>query len=502
MKEIGKFLWSQIIEANGEDYIKSFVHNRADKLKDLILEQDPKKLFKDIKDNLMSNFNKKIGEKANFKEPIFIQFDKKLVKNMIEKIFQEENINEEITDKCKYDLVNFNIENNNTVNILLNGEETKMVDLFLEMISKVFDIEKIENIDKMDEYNINIEFKDHLTKIKKIKIIKYNKKLKIDINENINFIWYIIDEKIQKEIKTNDDNLNILLITKPVIYIGFTSHRRPETEHTFSKSIFSDKNFDDMKYHIMDSFILDNIQNKIDKEIFMKLIKKSLLFLLIKENQIQIQNIINDIYDATFPTMRFLFGNSIQNLITFNLQITPVIFQKFLFKEKALPDYVMKIYVILLGEYRKYLESKRNTYFEEFLSNNESLYKNENDKVKKEICEIMIKYINEKIYEKNNNNVKKGEKEQKTEKEKTKEKKNKIEKMSEINSIGEDDINTKIRIKFDDYLLKNSSIFINELIINTIKDRKIEIYNNKIMKYYFGIYKNDLILSEKDKINN
>ena len=125
---------------------------------------------------------------------------------MIEKIFQEENINEEITDKCKYDLVNFNIENNNTVNILLNGEETEMVDIFLEMISKVFDIEKIENIDKMDEYNINIEFKDHLTKIKKIKIIKYNKKLKIDINENINFIWYIIDEKIQKEIKTNDDN--------------------------------------------------------------------------------------------------------------------------------------------------------------------------------------------------------------------------------------------------------------------------------------------------------
>ena len=57
MKEIGKFLWSQIIEANGEDYIKSFVQNRADKLKDLILEQDPKKLFKDIKDNLMSNFS-------------------------------------------------------------------------------------------------------------------------------------------------------------------------------------------------------------------------------------------------------------------------------------------------------------------------------------------------------------------------------------------------------------------------------------------------------------
>ena len=81
MKEIVKFLWSQIIEANGEDYIKSFVQNRADKLKDFILDQDPKKLFKDIKDNLMSNFNKKIGEKTNFKEPIFIQFDKKLVKN-------------------------------------------------------------------------------------------------------------------------------------------------------------------------------------------------------------------------------------------------------------------------------------------------------------------------------------------------------------------------------------------------------------------------------------
>ena len=78
MKEIGKFLWSQIIEANGEDYIKSFVQNRADKLKDFILDQDPKKLFKDIKDNLMSNFNKKLMKKQILKN----QFLFNLIKNL------------------------------------------------------------------------------------------------------------------------------------------------------------------------------------------------------------------------------------------------------------------------------------------------------------------------------------------------------------------------------------------------------------------------------------
>ena len=71
-------MWSQIIEANGEDYIKSFVQNRADKLKDFILEQDPKKLFKDIKDNLMSNFNKKLVKKQILKN----QFLFNLIKNL------------------------------------------------------------------------------------------------------------------------------------------------------------------------------------------------------------------------------------------------------------------------------------------------------------------------------------------------------------------------------------------------------------------------------------
>ena len=78
MKEIGKFLWSQIIEANGEDYIKSFVQNRADKLKDFILDQDPKKLFKDIKDNLMSILTKKLVKKQILKN----QFLFNLIKNL------------------------------------------------------------------------------------------------------------------------------------------------------------------------------------------------------------------------------------------------------------------------------------------------------------------------------------------------------------------------------------------------------------------------------------
>ena len=228
----------------------------------------------------------------------------------------------------------------------------------------------------------------------------------------------------------------------------------------------------------------------------MKLIKKSLLFLLIEKNKNEIEKKINDIYDATFPRMRFLFGNNITNFQNFNFQITPIIFKKFLSKGK-LSDSIKLKYTKLLGDYQKYLERKQQDYFEEFLSNNESIYKKENDKVKKKLCENMVSFIKEKVYEEDNE--KKEEKDSKKEKEKQKEKQKQIVKMSKINSIGEDDTNKKFRIKFDDYLLKNSSIFINELIINNMKDKKIALYENKIYQYYFKIYENDLILSEKDK---
>ena len=112
----------------------------------------------------------------------------------------------------------------------------------------------------------------------------------------------------------------------------------------------------------------------------------------------------------------------------------------------------------------------------------------------------MISFIKEKVYEEDNEKKEEKETKKEKEKEKKKEKQKQIEKMAKVNSIGEDDINKQFRIKFDDYLLKNTSIFINELIINNIKDKKIELYENEIYQYYFGIYKNDLILSEKDKI--
>ena len=502
MKKIGEYLLDYL-KGLGEDYVSSFFENYADKLKDWFVDKvenlDPKEIAqkaKDIKNKLISNFDKKIGEKPNFNDhSIFSQFNKKLVKNMIDEIFQEEKVSEEITYKYKNDLENFKMENNNAVNILLNGEEKDKVNLFLEMISKAFDFEKINK----NEYNINIEFKTHLTKIKKIKIIQYNEKLKINLdNDNFDFIWYIIDEKIQEKIKTKDENLNILSETKPLIYIGYFDNVRPETKHTFSNSIFSEENFEKMKYHIMDSFILDKNQIN-DKDIFMKLIKKSLLFLLIEKNKIKTEKIINDIYDDAFPRMKFLFGNSVQNFQNFNFQITPIIFKKFLLKEK-LSDSIKIKYIKLLGDYQKYLERKQKDYFEEFLSNNESIYKKENDKIKKKLCENMISFIKEKVYEEDNEKKEEKETKKEKEKEKKKEKQKQIEKMAKVNSIGEDDINKQFRIKFDDYLLKNSSIFINELIINNIKDKKIELYKNEIYQYYFGIYKNDLILSEKDKI--
>ena len=504
MKKIGEYLFNYLKDI-GEEYVTSFFQNYADKLKDWVINLDPKEIAdkaKDVKNKLISNFDKKIDVKPNFeKESIFAQFDKKLVTKMIEEIFQEEKINEEIANKFKNDLKSFKMEKNNPVNILVIGEEEENINEFFEMFCKAFNIQKTNK----NEYAINIEFQTHFSGVTEIKIIK---QLKKNDKDNINFIWNIIDEKIQK-IKTKDNNLNTLLESKPIIYIGFKNNVRPETLHNFSNSMFSEENFDDMKYHIMDSFVIDKEQineeikdnnNKNINEIFMQLIKKSLLFLLIQENRSQMQSVIDNIYDSTFTRIRFLFGNSIKNFQDFNFQITPIIFKKMLFENKKLPNSVRIKCSLLLDNYQKYLERKQKSYFSEFLSNNESMFKAENDNVKRELCENMASFINEKIYEEDNE--KKEEKGQNKEKQKQKQKEmeKQRKKMSKDNAVEEDDINKKMRIKFDDYLLKNSSIFINELIFNTLKDKKKEVYNKEIIQYYFGIYKNDLILSEKDKI--
>ena len=499
MKKIGEYIFDYL-KGLGEDYVTSFFEHYADKLKDWVVDKvenlDPKEIAekaKDIKNKIMSNFDKKIEEKPNFeKDTIFTKYNKKFVKDMIEDIFREEEINKEIANKYKNDLENFKINKNNTINILLKGEENEDVKIFLEMLNEAFVFEKINK----NEYNINIEFITNLTNNIKIKIIECNEKSEIKADDNINFIWYIIDEKIRR-IVTKDNNLKILLETKPIIYIGYKDKVQVEKKHNFSASIFSDENFDKIKYHIMDSFILENNKtNEVNKKIFMKLIKKSLLFLLITKYKIEIQDIINIIYDSILPRMRFLFGNNIKNLQIFNCQITPIVFKKLLLKEK-LSNSIKQKYTKLLGEYQKYLEREQQNFFNEFLSNKEDLYRKEKDNIKKNICENMILFINKKIYEDDNENEK--ENSPKNEKEKKKEKQKQNKKMAKVNSVSGDDSNKQIRIKFDDYLLKNSSIFINELIAKTISKKKRELYQNEIIQYYFDIYNNDEIISEEKK---
>ena len=156
----------------------------------------------------------------------------------------------------------------------------------------------------------------------------------------------------------------------------------------------------------------------------------------------------------------------------------PMIFKQFL-NLKKLSDYIQTNYKKFLRDYQTYLEEKENSYFSEFISKNSNELKkknkNKDDKLDNKLLDNMFTFMSENAINKDNK----------------KENKNK---MIKVNPVCEDDLDTKMKIAFEDYFLNRSSIFINELIINIIKEMKINYYYNKISGYYFEKYKKEEII--------
>ena len=457
-----------------DSFIRSFIQYHADKLKDEVVDLvgkfDVKEITKkvqELKGKLVGILHKKIHtiDNDNYKDDsAFKDFNLENAKIMIEEILEKENVYTEINDHFNSDFKDFKLENNsNIINVLLMGKEKEDIETFNNIIFRIFT--KNENC-------INIKFNEYFTSIDKLNIIEY----KGNLSNNINCIWYIIDEK-KNEITFNDIYKNL-----PIIYIGFKGKIAEETKNLENFEINSENNL-----NVINNFLIEihNINDKIEKdkkqfnEFFMRLIEKTVLNIIFTNYRINIENKAKDILSSyVMPRINFSFGNKISNFYILNKQIMPIIFKQFL-NLKKLPNYIQTNYKKFLHDYHTYLEEQENSYFSEFISKNskelKKKSKNKDDKLDNKLLYNMFSFMSEN--EKNKDDKKENKK-----------------KMIKVNSVCEDDLDAKVKIAFEDYFLNRSSIFINESIINTIKEMKINYYNKKISHYYIKKYKKEEII--------
>jgi hypothetical protein len=309
--------------------------------------------------------------------------------------------------------------------------------------------------------------------------IEYNDEMKSNNNNNI---------------KTNNKSGSI-----PIIYIHYKKNIEPERIKKFDdyKISINELNKDYIKSfnnHIID---FNQIGNNVEKEYYLCLIEKSIFNILMKDNEFKVENKSKEILDEILRrTTKFLFGNKITYLANLNKQIILYTFKNLLFDKNNVPDLVKEKSYELLQNYQKYLENRKKSSFSIFMSKNNNeiileLRKKINDRnLKKldkdkeeielldEIDKFLILYINEMKFD----NDEEDKKTKKTKK-----------------SAQEEKIIDELKIKFEDYYLNRASVFINELVLNYIKETKIDYYNVFIIKYYIGLYKNDCYIENEKK---
>ena len=476
-----------ILSEYTENYLDDLQDFFADKLKDWFLDKvinyketakKTKEFIKKFSNNLASvllrkeNLENKERDNSDFND-----FDKNRVKSLVLEIFEEQKIYENIKSEVKKELIDFQNDNKyNNINILLMGEYYKNVYKFVDTIKKIF------NIASDDDTRINLKYKGHSEKDKNVNIMVYN--VNDELKDKINCIWYIVKKEI-KDINTNQFTSNNKSNKIPIVYIYFK-----DNVDTKKFNLLSDFNFvtDNLTncFHLFDSHILDiNNMNdesgKTNNNLILNLLEKSFLNILIKDNEINEENKSKEILDLISPRLNFIFGNNLDNLYNLNKQIIPIILKKLLFNNSDIPNHIKKKYSQILKDYQNYLINKRNESFSEFLKKNGNEFiENEDTKDKKEekFLNKMNKEMIEYLENKNQTNHKK---------------KKKLEDIT----FCFDNLDEKIKQMFDDFFLKKSSLFINELFINEIKETRINYYNNRIIEFYFHFQKGDFIMITK-----
>ena len=463
--------------------------------------------------NLLLEFEKMIKSKDNYKnDEIFKNFEQNRIKSIINEIFEKEKIYENLKNKINEELKDFQTDNNdkNTLNILLMGEE-KNIMIFIDTINIVYN--SIENNENKNI--INIEFKENLSKIKKVNLIEYNKEIANEYSNDknkINCIWNFID----KENSDSNSKIEIdsnLYNNSPIIYIHFKDKIQPDKVEIISniKNSLQDFIKNNIKYfnvHIIDlnkvisELSKDNTNNICNinlQEIFLNL-EKSIINILMSKNEFNIEKKSKEISDIILRKINFESGNKINKIISLNNSLIQRIFKIFLFQNN-LPPSVKDGILRILNNYQKYIGNRKDFYFSRIL------IKTCNDLIL-ELRKSINKRSTE-LYEINNDLNKNEEKEElmllnKIDSDmilfinQLNEDKKKYNK-TEIKSSYEDDLTKKLEIIFDDYLLNKASIFINESVINCIKELIIEYYDIQIINYFYIKNKNEFILKYEPK---
>lgn len=477
----------------GENYLNSFIDFCADKIKDFLIgkieslkfanEIDLEQYGKEFGNQLYSGF-KEITKKENYKEdPIFKDFNQNEIKKMIMEIFEKrQNID------LKNDIENFKIAKIDKINILLLGDQDKDIDKFMGLISKMFDINKGK---------FKVEFQQNFIKALKVGLKRLNNKK--NCNKIINCIWYFhkepnknIENKINYELPTTNNLCNEI----PIINIYYKNKLSNDNIETFYRLNIRKEKFNYSKLfsnHIIES---DNLNEKF----ILNLIEKTIINILIKNNEFVLEEKAINIKEIS-QKKYFCFGNKINNLSILDIQMLDYIFKKFLLANN-IPNSIRKKYKNILHMYQEYLENHSKSYYSMLLSkNNDCLiikYRNilkklgekmnkkiqdpdkDKEKLLYEIYSSIILFINELEFDfedEDDNDSKKNSK-------------NNGVLNNVISSFG-DDIGMKLKILFDDFLMKKASNFINELVIDNIRDIIINNYNVKSRDFYIENHKKE-----------
>ena len=287
---------ASILLSLGEKYLNDFIDFCTEKITDFIIDKieslkyksqlDPKNFGMEFARELISGFEK-IVNKENLKDDnIFKELNTNDIKEGIMKIYKEKQINLNF----KEEIENFQIAKISKMNILLIWDEENDIDKFMEIISKIFGIEKGKKM------KINIEFNERFKKSIKINLIKFNNKKNSD--KIINCIWYFNKEPNHPKTNLNEFNTNNISNEIPIISVYFKNKIS-----NYNTEIFYFLNIpkEDLNYSNLFSnhIFYDNELNEKTKEYFWNLIEKSIINILNKNNKFSIEKIAKEIKEKS-----------------------------------------------------------------------------------------------------------------------------------------------------------------------------------------------------------
>ena len=488
MEKIKDYCIDKGIEFGGE--IVSYL---IEKLWGYTQEKLPKIKYKTILDKsseigekFLYFFDSSIKEKADNKNNIeFKQFDNKIIKEIINQIIQKENIEKDFDAKVKEDINNINKEYNN-LNILLIDNQKIYMEQLLKMISIYYKIDKIN----YNEFSFNIELKDNFKELRKINLIKY--KDENSLNKEINCIWYFTQSEninIENEFLEKFPEKNI-----PIIFIYQKEKINKDKLISYPEKV---KIEDEIIHQSFDSIVIDfNEKNNKDNDIIC-LIEKSLYNILIKKYEIMITNESKEAFEKVRKNIKFQSGNKIDNINILIGQFLKKIFSILIFNGKNISDFAKQKSNELMNKYKEHLKLYEEKYLNDFV---------------KKIGDNYINKIKDGISKRNTLSNKANML--------TNDQMESLEILDEIehssidfidqidlnkkeepknDKINENDFNTKIKIKFNDYYIEKAAIHIIQLVTIIIKETFIKYYKLCIIMWHIGVHKNEEILLKQIK---